>query len=322
MALNGEILTLSIMSVLVGIFVSQLYLNLTFPDEARSGDGGITLIKTSNLVKMLNGNGVFVGTIGLGDLASSVSMAKYNKECVLLHMDYDHAARHADPLSTFSPKARHVISAGFWYGGPQYYTARWPIDKEEITCQKYVSDDLLAKPTKFGSILERYWLSSSNLAVYIPNDDEDFEYGVENGDIVFQSSSRLSYVVCSHGDSIKHTHVYMVNKFFSKPSGLPDRDMFYYPIWSTWARYKIYINESTVLSFANEIKENGFSASQIEIDDTYTTNYGDHLFDLNRFPNPANLISDLNKLGFRVTSWVHPFANFDTEAFQVFLYAV
>ena len=39
------------------------------------------------------------------------------------------------------------------------------------------------------------------------------------------------------------------------------------PIWSTWARYKAFINESVVLQFAKEIRDNNFKDSQLEIDE-------------------------------------------------------
>ena len=39
------------------------------------------------------------------------------------------------------------------------------------------------------------------------------------------------------------------------------------PIWSTWARYKVNINESVILTYADEILSHGFSNSQLEIDD-------------------------------------------------------
>lgn len=60
----------------------------------------------------------------------------------------------------------------------------------------------------------------------------------------------------------------MQNKLhYQRPQGLPDLRMVKSPIWSTWARYKIDINQSIVLQYADEILDNGFSNSQLEIDD-------------------------------------------------------
>ena len=41
------------------------------------------------------------------------------------------------------------------------------------------------------------------------------------------------------------------------------------PIWSTWAKFKININETVIINYAKEILGNGFSNSQIEIDDGF-----------------------------------------------------
>ena len=214
-------------------------------------------------------------------------------------------------------KVEHRMSAEHWYGGPQYYTARWPIEKEAIKQQPYVSDDLLLHPTRFGSILEKYWLSSTGIAIFFTTDDADLSYGVEGNSIILSSDSKLRYTICKAGSTLKDTHQYVIKHHFPKPAGLPDLDMFKKPIWSTWARYKIKISQDVVLQFAKEIQEHGFGHSQIEIDDTYTTNYGDMMIDTNRFPKMEEMLQELKKMGFRVTSWIHPFANYDTAAFQV-----
>lgn len=62
-------------------------------------------------------------------------------------------------------------------------------------------------------------------------------------------------------------HLYVINSYFSKPSEIPDERMFKSPIWSTWANFKANINDSVILKYANDIKNNGFSNSQLEIDD-------------------------------------------------------
>jgi len=50
----------------------------------------------------------------------------------------------------------------------------------------------------------------------------------------------------------------------------------------------------------------------LEIDDRYTTTYGQFDFDVKKFPNAARMIQKLHDRGFRVTSWITPFSNFDS----------
>ena len=75
--------------------------------------------------------------------------------------------------------------------------------------------------------------------------------------------------------------------------------MMSFPIWSTWAQYKTQINESVVLKFANDILDNGFNNSHLEIDDNWEVCYGDAKFDSKKFPDPARVIHQLNGLGYR-----------------------
>lgn len=46
------------------------------------------------------------------------------------------------------------------------------------------------------------------------------------------------------------------------------------PIWSTWARYKVNINDSVVRSFAQQIVDHGFRDGQLEIDDFWEVSKG------------------------------------------------
>lgn len=100
------------------------------------------------------------------------------------------------------------------------------------------------------------------------------------------------------------------------PKHIPDERVFRYPIWSTWAEYKKDINENKVMEYATQIKKHGFPNSQVEIDDFWEHKYGDFSFDHNKFPDPKRMISELHKMGFRVTAWVYPFVNHDSVAYE------
>lgn len=124
----------------------------------------------------------------------------------------------------------------------------------------------------------------------------------------------LSYTICV-ADDIKTVWLTMFKEFYHPPTAIPDEVMLMYPVWSTWARYKVNVNEKKVLQYADEIKKFGFTNSQIEIDDMYTTHYGEFNFDTKKFPNAKRMINKLHSMGFRVTCWVHPFVNPDSPCF-------
>lgn len=79
--------------------------------------------------------------------------------------------------------------------------------------------------------------------------------------------------------------------------------------------YFKHINQSVVINFAKEIKENGYNISQLEIDDKWELFYGDYDFDQNKFPNPSEMVNQLHEMNIRCTLWVHPFTNIDSVNF-------
>jgi len=56
------------------------------------------------------------------------------------------------------------------------------------------------------------------------------------------------------------------------------------------------------------------ACSQLEIDDRYTTTYGQFDFDIKKFPNASGMMRSLHARGFRVTSWITPFSNVECPA--------
>ncbi|XP_069122094.1 myogenesis-regulating glycosidase-like [Argopecten irradians] len=213
-----------------------------------------------------------------------------------------------------------------WYGGAEVHNQRWPINQVELPMQPFVSEDLYIRHKSFGNVLEPLWFNSQGLGILV-SDASPLHVSVnenQSGKICFQSkaspaypgsnSNHLEYTVCK-GKHVLDIVTSMSKMAFNRPLGIPDVRMVTKPIWSTWARYKSLINQSTVLDYAREIKELNFTNSQLEIDDMYTTTYGDLDFDPEKFPDPSGMIETLKEMGYRVTSWIHPFANLESEVF-------
>ncbi|XP_070532694.1 myogenesis-regulating glycosidase-like [Ptychodera flava] len=227
------------------------------------------------------------------------------------------------------------IADAYWYGGSEMYHQYWPVEKMNVPMQPYLSSDILQDihgkyRNSYGSVIERYWINSRGVGIVVDNSvplhvsvnsnndkllcfksdykNSPYEY-VNYGKLPF-----LNYRVCA-GDNIKAIHKFLSDRHFDKPDGIPDQRMFKSPIWSTWARYKMDVNQTIVVNFAREIRKFGFSNSQIEIDDIWSPTYGDIEFSVEKFPKPAQMIGVLQRLDFRVTAWVTPFANTDSEAY-------
>ena len=219
------------------------------------------------------------------------------------------------------------LSSAHWYGGYENGWQPWPFERYKHPMEAFVTN--VTKNSFVGPVGERYFITSSGVGIYV-NEDVPLYISVntpQNGRMClyakydkypyFNHEKKcpfLNYQIC-HAENILKVHKKMSEIFFDKPRGIPDRKMFRYPIWSTWAYYRANITRSIVMSFAQNIIRNKFKHAQFQIDDNWTPKYGDMTFDENKFPNAPGMIKELNQLGFRVTIWVHPFFNIDSDSF-------
>lgn len=104
----------------------------------------------------------------------------------------------------------------------------------------------------------------------------------------------MQFRVCKFSDPRK-AHENAIKDFLGSPTSIPDPYVVKYPIWSTLARYKINVNTSSVLSYAEEIVKNGFDLGTFEIDDKWETCYGSVTFDKERFSNITDTVNKLSK---------------------------
>lgn len=231
------------------------------------------------------------------------------------------------------------LGYGHWYGGAEVLEQRWPMNAQRSQMQPYLTGDYLAshwrsRPEygRYGSIVEPYWISSSGVGIYVSGDVTlHSSFNADGDDRLCLKSDRrgyvnaensdddlyrewLNYTVC-RGENLLQVHRHMLRTHFARPRQVPDERTVRSPIWSTWARYKVHVNQTSVLEYATEIDRYGFPNSQIEIDDMYSTQYGDFDFDRAKFPDARAMTARLRELGFRVTVWVTPFANTGSRAF-------
>ena len=212
-----------------------------------------------------------------------------------------------------------------WYGGHESLDQPyWPINDQTFDYVPYVT----GFPDIWSAVTERYWLSSVGLAIFFDDNIPLFVKHTQNpNQICFQSAKSkvpykytpvftqnlLAYSVCT--GPFKSLHLHMLQNFMSIPTSRPDQLMMKLPVFTTWNYYFRAINQTVVLNFANEIRANNYSLSQLEIDDKWEVFYGDLDFDKKKFPDMNELTSQLHAMDMRVTLWVHPFCNIDSSSF-------
>ena len=123
------------------------------------------------------------------------------------------------------------ITESFWYGGTEMKTQQfWPMNDQVINSYKpYITglyDD-------YSSVMERYWLSSSGVAVIVDSaaplfilknktnlcfstDHLKYPY---SGNFPNEFNYEICYIDKAALNFLNTLHLYVINNYFSKPSG-------------------------------------------------------------------------------------------------------
>jgi alpha-glucosidase (family GH31 glycosyl hydrolase) len=86
-------------------------------------------------------------------------------------------------------------------------------------------------------------------------------------------------------------------------------------LWNTWAQSYTSVSQNSVLSYAKGLHDAGVPAQTIQVDDGWSTHYGD--FDFNaKFPDPAQLSAQIHAMGDDFGLWVTLWINNDAKNYQ------
>uniref|UniRef100_A0A7E4VCA7 Gal_mutarotas_2 domain-containing protein n=1 Tax=Panagrellus redivivus TaxID=6233 RepID=A0A7E4VCA7_PANRE len=289
----------------------NLYLGESFPNHA-------------------NGVNVADETIEVlfGEASTKLVVTRESKS----HLEFYHFA-------WFTPENAHYLKdtvylgGSEWFGGPQLLQQAWPIQntgKKGYDFSPYVVADTFQRP---ASGLERFWISSEKVALVIPATVPLWTQLSDNSYLALQAQYNDSpYVNFPHRtidepylqytlviprafESVNLPDFYTAvsNKYLDHPHAVFDEKLIEKPIWTTWARYGKGVTQADVTNFADEIVSRGFPVSQIELDDKWTSEYGDFEIDTNKFPDFPTLVAHLKSNDIRLSAWVHPFVNTNSK---------
>jgi alpha-glucosidase len=113
------------------------------------------------------------------------------------------------------------------------------------------------------------------------------------------------------GTSLAEAQRFVSHKYFPANGKLPDTLLISRPQYNTWIELTYNQNQADVLKYAQAIIDNGFPPGVLMIDDTWQEDYGLWKFHPGRFPNPAEMVEKLHKMGFKVMLWICPFVSAD-----------
>lgn len=231
-----------------------------------------------------------------------------------------------------SPHDCYQLTGGRWYGGGLRNNQQWPIDKMEYVKNAFLPGNL-QHFDRFGPLIERYWLSSQGVAIFVEDDSplfvsmnatDDFEqlclfssYDNSHYPQYYRDHDnfpKLNYTVCVAAD-VKQVHNFAIHKFATPSLANPEEKYLQYPVWSTSAQLGPNLTQRKIEEFATSISA-GYKYSMLVIDNGWQARYGDLQFDDIRFPDVQQMLIELRNMSFDIGIAVHPFLSTDSSAYQ------
>jgi alpha-glucosidase (family GH31 glycosyl hydrolase) len=193
-----------------------------------------------------------------------------------------------------------ILSGEHWYGGNVTSAGHWPLESGSISLDPFYATQNQTSPV---------WLTSSGAGIFIDtyqllgfhlNRKKDglFTFHIPN-------TASLTYRIAI-GNTIVDAYRTCIT-WLGKPQVVPPKEYFTDPIFNTWIEFFWDVNQKGLLSYAQSIRAQDFPASIIDIDDRWSTKYGDFDFDPVKFPDPKGLMTQLKDMKFKVALWVTPF---------------
>jgi myogenesis-regulating glycosidase len=205
-----------------------------------------------------------------------------------------------------------VESSGHWYGANVTSAQYWPLETG-----KFSKDPFYATSNQTSPI----WLTSNGAILFADTyntmgfDMNSVRQGIFEFHVKKTKGFNWKVIV---GENIRDAYFNMIN-IVGKPHTVPPREYFVLPIFNTWIEFQTKVNQEDIISYVDQIKKNNFPASVFDIDDKWTSRYGDMEFDSVKFPDPGKLMLDLRTSGMKVALWVTPFIEKDAKNYQIAL---
>ena len=118
------------------------------------------------------------------------------------------------------------------------------------------------------------------------------------------------------GNSLRDAFLYASRRYFPPSGKTPDELLFSSPQYNTWIELMYNQNQSGILKYARGIKDHGFPAGVLMVDDNWQEDYGKWDFNKGRFSDPKAMIATLHADGFKVMLWVCPFISPDCDVYR------
>lgn len=247
------------------------------------------------------------------------------------HITYNltpHAGQYQVAWSVTGPQAGSVdtvgenyqlSSAGYWYGqgltttpqGGPINDQPWPLNAGDV-------DNQAMGPSSHDRN-NPFWYTSSSTGLWVDTNN-DMNVRINHGQnglgsfVVTASNTYANTVfVESTPRSVYSDYVAITGT----PRDVDDPTSYFAtPTWNSWAQFHTSVTEASFLAYAHALAANHIPGHAIQIDDGWTSNYGDYTFDPTKFPTPKAMSDEIHSLGFDLGLWMTMWINKGTANYE------
>jgi alpha-glucosidase (family GH31 glycosyl hydrolase) len=210
------------------------------------------------------------------------------------------------PSVDVNPVRLSLLPGEWWWGGAVADGQAMPFGRAShrrnlATSAGFVDDDT-AGPNQSAPLL----LSSAGRYVW---SEQPFSFSFEETGSLQVEGHDL--VIAQEGTTLASAFRAAARRHFPASGRTPAKLMFAAPQYNTWIEMPYQPTQEAVLGYARGVLAAGLPPGLIMIDDRWSVDYGDWTFDRARFPEPDEMIRELDELGFPVMLWLVPFLNPD-----------
>jgi alpha-glucosidase (family GH31 glycosyl hydrolase) len=208
-----------------------------------------------------------------------------------------------------------VASAGHWYGqgeaqtpdGGPYTRQPWPLDSGTVR-------DTAMGPAEY-LMTDPFWFTERGTGLWVDTRD------VMDVSMNAAQTGVFGYTLT---DSAAMTDTVFVERTprdvyqdYVGIAGTPQKSdatpaEYAKPLWNSWAQSYTAVSQDSVLAWAKGLHDAGVPAHTIQVDDGWSTHYGDFAFN-SKFPDPKQLSAQIHGMGYNFGLWVTLWINNDAD---------
>lgn len=198
-----------------------------------------------------------------------------------------------------------ILSGECWYGTDIGKGKCMPITKKS----KFSNDNRVANNFNQSTPL---FISTKGRFVW---SEEGYKLVVAHGMMRFESD-KAEIKLYEGYSNLRGAYLEASKRFFPPGGRMPNEIMFTIPQYCTWIELMTNQREEKILDYAKSILDCGMPAGELIIDDGWQRDFGEWLFDKEKFSDPKGMIKKLHDMGFKVIMWICPFVSPKAKDYQ------